>query len=65
MLSVNPHHTKPYFISSFIGGLQDEIKSMVKLLKQLNLSKPFEQAKLQEATIKAMMKRHVTFEKCD
>ena len=48
MLTRNPKLDKSYFVSSFVSGLKNEIKPMVKMFKLYTLTKAFEVAKLQE-----------------
>nr|XP_027083907.1 uncharacterized protein LOC113706223 [Coffea arabica] len=60
MLIRNPRLDEGYFISSFISGLKDEIKPMVKMFKPLTLSKAFEVAELQECSIETMSKQPKT-----
>ncbi|GAB2288676.1 hypothetical protein Dimus_038014 [Dionaea muscipula] len=49
LLQVYPHQPEEYFISSFVGGLKEEIKAVVKMFKPRTLSEAFHQAKLQES----------------
>nr|XP_027067626.1 uncharacterized protein LOC113693266 [Coffea arabica] len=48
MLTKNPKLDESYFVSSFISGLKEEVKPMVKMFKPQTLSKAFEVAELQE-----------------
>lgn len=48
MLIRNPLLNEPYFISSFISGLKEEVKSMVKMLNPESLTKAYEIDRLQE-----------------
>nr|XP_027120660.1 uncharacterized protein LOC113737665 [Coffea arabica] len=48
MTMKNPHLSEEYFVSSFISGLKDEIKTMIKMLRPTSLSETFELAVLQE-----------------
>lgn len=57
MLLSNPYLTEPYFVSSFITGLDEEIKQAVKLLKPINLMLAYEQARLEELHMEAILKR--------
>ena len=41
MLIRNPKLDEEYFVSSFISGLKEEIKPMVKMVKPQTLSKAF------------------------
>ncbi|XP_012842971.1 PREDICTED: uncharacterized protein LOC105963142 [Erythranthe guttata] len=49
--SVDWHIFETYFINSFISGLKDEIKSMVRLLKPQTLKEAMSKAKLREKAI--------------
>ncbi|XP_027175053.1 uncharacterized protein LOC113774658 [Coffea eugenioides] len=60
MLIRNPRLDEGYFISSFISGLKDEIKPMVKMFKPQTLSKAFEVAELQECSLETMSKQPTT-----
>lgn len=42
MLAENPYFTENYFVSSFISGLQVDLKSMVRLLKPATLLAAYE-----------------------
>nr|XP_027108798.1 uncharacterized protein LOC113728610 [Coffea arabica] len=44
----NPHLSEEYFVSSFISGLKDEIKTMIRMLRPTSLFETFELAILQE-----------------
>nr|XP_027120832.1 uncharacterized protein LOC113737890 [Coffea arabica] len=52
MMIRNPHLDEEYFVSSFISELKDEIKTMIKMLKPMNLSEAFELAALQEEALR-------------
>ncbi|XP_027071670.2 uncharacterized protein [Coffea arabica] len=60
MLIRNPRLDEGYFISSFISGLKNEIKPMVKMFKPQTLSKAFEVAELQECSLETMSKQPKT-----
>lgn len=51
MLMKNPKLDEQYFVSSFISGLKDEIRPMVKMFKPEKLSKAFDIAVLQEQSM--------------
>lgn len=55
MLNSNPTLTEGYFISSFISGLNKELRSIVMFQPQT--IKQAKCAKLQESTIEALMKK--------
>ena len=46
MMIRNQHLDEEYFVSSFISGLKDEIKTMIKMVKPATLSEAFELAAL-------------------
>jgi len=56
MLSKNPFMTEEYFVSNFVGGLNYEIRLVVKMFKPQNVQ-AFEGASLQELTVEALMKK--------
>jgi hypothetical protein len=57
MNALNPSLTESYYISSFISGLKEDIKSMLKILKPSNVLMAFEQATWQEESNNALTKR--------
>ncbi|KAM3345338.1 hypothetical protein P3S68_025047 [Capsicum galapagoense] len=57
MIMRNPALTEAYFLSSFIGALEKEIKFGVKMFKPTTLKLAIEQARLQEKTIGAAQKK--------
>ncbi|GAB2292378.1 hypothetical protein Dimus_038200 [Dionaea muscipula] len=57
LLQVYPHQSEEYFISSFVGGLKEEIKAVVKMFKPRTLFEAFHQAKLQEMAIDSLARR--------
>nr|CAD1818033.1 unnamed protein product [Ananas comosus var. bracteatus] len=57
LLTTDSQFSVDYFLSSFLSGLKDEIRSAVKMLYPRTLTQAFKQAKLQEQTIAAMMKK--------
>lgn len=48
MHGLNPSLPESYYISSFVSGLKEDIKLMLKILKPMALTIAFEQAKWQE-----------------
>lgn len=56
MLVRKPHLSDSYFVSSFISGLRDEIKTMVKMLKPNKVSDAMELAQLQEEALQLQNK---------
>lgn len=57
MLLRNPKLDEPYFVSSFISGLKEKIKPMVKMFNPRNLSKAFEVAELQECSLEVQSRQ--------
>ena len=51
MLIRDPHLSESYFVSSFISGIKEEIKPMVKMLKPTTLIEAFEIAEWQEQSL--------------
>jgi hypothetical protein len=45
MSSWNPSLPEAYYVSSFINGLKEDIRPMLKILKPKTLMQAFEQAK--------------------
>ncbi|XP_027183811.1 uncharacterized protein LOC113782099 [Coffea eugenioides] len=60
MLMKNPRLDELYFVSSFISGLKEDIKPMVKMFKPQTLMKAFEVAELQESSIEIQSKQNKT-----
>ncbi|XP_071940006.1 uncharacterized protein [Coffea arabica] len=52
MMIRNQHLDEEYFVSSFISGLKDEIKTMIMMLKPATLSEAFDLAALQEEALR-------------
>ncbi|XP_071937632.1 uncharacterized protein [Coffea arabica] len=52
MMIKNPYLDEEYFVSNFISGLKDEIKTMIRMLKPATLSETFEMAILQENALR-------------
>jgi hypothetical protein len=57
MGALNPLLPEAYYVSSFISGLKDEIKPMLKILKPARVLVAFEQAKWQEEANNALTKK--------
>ncbi|XP_027060831.1 uncharacterized protein [Coffea arabica] len=53
-----PHLPENYYISCFLSGLPDELRSMVKAHDPRTLSKAFELARLQENVFEAYHRKH-------
>jgi len=57
MLIHNPYLTKAYFVSSFINGLSEELRPMVKVLQPRTLKHAADSVRLHELTVEALMKK--------
>lgn len=57
LLAKNPHLTEQYFVSSFIRGLKEELKPMVRMMRPQNLLEAFEVAQLQEQSLDLLFKK--------
>ncbi|XP_027088762.1 uncharacterized protein [Coffea arabica] len=58
MLIKNRNLDENYFISSFISGLKEEIKPMIKMLKPVTLTEAFELSQWQEYALKLQHKNY-------
>ncbi|KAL8171875.1 hypothetical protein V2J09_023679 [Rumex salicifolius] len=56
MLMYNSTLTESYFISSYISGLKEEIRSLVKIGQPSTLPTAFEQARLHHGAVQAIVK---------
>ena len=54
MLILNPHLTEGYFIN----GLSKELRPIVKMLQPRSIKHAAKSSRLQEMTVKALMKKH-------
>lgn len=61
MIKFNPGLTESYFISSFVSGLKEEIRPLIKIFKPTSLDQAFEQAKLQKQFVQAILKKQRTY----
>lgn len=50
--------TEPYFVSSFISGLKDKLRSMVKMLMPTTVKHAVKKAKLQELMLEAICNKY-------
>ncbi|CAL1413314.1 unnamed protein product [Linum trigynum] len=57
MIAYNPAFTEDYFISSFISGLEDELRPVVTMLRPQSLSQAYLMAKLEEASNEARRRK--------
>ena len=58
-----PHLSETYYISCFLSGLPEELRSMVKTHNSETLSKAFELARLQESAFEAYHKKYKSYQK--
>ena len=52
-----PHLSESYFVSSFLSGLSEEFRSLVRTHKPKTLTQAFELARLQENALESILKR--------
>jgi len=57
MNALDPYLTESYYVSSFICGLNDDIKLMLKILKPVKVLMAFEQARWQEESNNALARK--------
>ena len=57
MLNKNPFLTEEYFVPSFIGGLNNELRTTVQALRPRTVQEALEEAFLQEITFEALLKK--------
>jgi len=57
MLNRNPGLTKDYFVSSFKGGLNDELRLAIQVLRPRTVPEAAEGVYLQEMTFDALMRK--------
>lgn len=57
MLAENPNFTRAYFLLSFVGELQEELKSMVRVLKPAILLEAFKLARLHKIFVNTVAKK--------
>ena len=53
MLLANPTLTEGYFVSSFISGLNEEVRPTIKIFQPKTVQQAVECVKLQELTVEA------------
>jgi len=58
MWNAQPTLTDQYFVSSFISGLKDELRSMVKMMMLMTIRQVAEKARLQKLTLEAIFKKN-------
>jgi len=57
MLIHTPYLTEAYFVSSFISGLSEELRPMVKVLQPRTLKHAADSARLHEIMVEVLMKK--------
>lgn len=57
MVNHNPHFSEAYFISSFLSGLSDNLRPMVKMIRPRTVEHVVESAWLQEMVMEALMRK--------
>jgi len=55
---VQPRLTKQYLVSSFIRGLNEELRLMMKMMMQTSVRQAAEKARLQELTLEAIYNKY-------
>ena len=55
---MQPGLTEQYLVSSFISGLREELRPMVKMMTPTFVRQAAEKARLQEVTLEAIFKKH-------
>ena len=58
MWSSQPALTEHYFVSTFISGLKDELRLMVKMIQPVTMKQVVEKAKLQELALEAIFNKN-------
>ena len=57
MIQHNPHLSEIYFVSSYLSGLNEELRPMVKVLRPQIVEQVAESARLQELAVEALLKK--------
>ena len=57
MSSHDLHLTEAYFVSSFLNGLSEDLRPMVKMIRPRTVEQATESAKLQEMVVEALLKK--------
>ncbi|XP_052203128.1 uncharacterized protein LOC127808594 [Diospyros lotus] len=57
MVSHNHHLSEAYFVSSFMSGLSEELRPMVKMMKPRTVEQASKSARLQEMMVEALIKK--------
>jgi len=58
MLNSHPILNESYFVSNFIRGLKDEIRSTMKMMHPATVNQAAEKARQQEWTLEAIYRKH-------
>ena len=57
MWNVQPSLIEQYFVSSFINGLTDEVRPLVKVMQSATVKQAAKKAQLQELALEAIFKK--------
>ena len=57
MIQHNTYLTEAFFVSSYLSGLNDELRPMVKVLRPQTVAQASEDARLQELVVEALLKK--------
>ena len=57
MIQHNPHLSETYFVSSYLSGLNDKLRPMVKVPKPQSMEQALENARLQELVVEALIRK--------
>jgi len=58
MMNAHPTLTENYIVSSFINGLNEELRPMVKMMQPATVKQVADKARLEEMALEATFKRH-------
>ena len=58
MLNSHPTLIESCFVSNFIRGLKDELRSIVKMMRLATVKQAAEKARLQELALEAIYRKH-------
>lgn len=57
MIQSYPHLDEAFFVSSYISGLKEELRPMLKMMTPTTLNQAYNQARLQEWSLETLVKR--------
>ena len=57
MINNDSHLSETYFVSSFLSGLSDDLRPMVKMISPRTVEQAAKCVKLQEIMVEALMKK--------